>query len=243
MGGGGGIVVDDRLATSVPGVWAIGDCAWHQGAPGGFVAPAWEQAAVLADLLSGADPAARYRGSRVVTRLKDRDIHLTTLGDAAVTLSEDSGDGGDGDSGDGDSGDEVVVVSEGRRGRYVKLVVRDGKVAGAILLGVPDAAAGVVQLFDRGDPVPADRLAVALGRAYPEGGSGGDPVALGEDDVVCRCNTVTKGALAAAWRAGATGVAELATATRATTGCGTCAPTVAALCAGLRDARERRGVA
>jgi assimilatory nitrate reductase electron transfer subunit len=118
----------------------------------------------------------------------------------------------------------------------VKLVVREGRVAGAILLGVPDAAAGVVQLFDRGDPVPADRLAVALGRAYPEGGAGADPVGLGDDSVICRCNTVTKGALVTAWRAGATGVAELATATRATTGCGSCGPTVAALCAGLRDA-------
>jgi assimilatory nitrate reductase electron transfer subunit len=89
--------------------------------------------------------------------------------------------------------------------------------------------------------VPADRLAVALGRAYPEGGAGADPVRLGDDSVICRCNTVTKGALVTAWRAGATGVAELATATRATTGCGSCGPTVAALCAGLRDAAGSGG--
>jgi assimilatory nitrate reductase electron transfer subunit len=251
--GGGGIVVDDRLATSEPGVWAIGDCAWHEGAPGGFVAPAWEQAAVLADLLSGTDPAARYRGSRVVTRLKDRELHLTTLGDACLAAAEPDTDldvDTDPDTGAVGGGDEVVVVSEGARGRYVKLVVRDGKVAGAILLGVPDAAAGVVQLFDRGDPVPADRLAVALGRAYPSGGTGDDPVRLADGDVVCRCNSVTKGALVTAWRAGATGVAELATATRATTGCGSCGPTVAALCAGLRatggpgaERRDGEGVA
>jgi assimilatory nitrate reductase electron transfer subunit len=68
-------------------------------------------------------------------------------------------------------------------------------------------------------------------------------VRLADGDVVCRCNTVTKGTLVTAWRAGATGVAELATATRATTGCGSCGPTVAALCAGLRDAggADRRG--
>jgi assimilatory nitrate reductase electron transfer subunit len=250
---GGGVVVDDRLATSVPGIWALGDCARHGGAPGGFVAPAWEQAAVLADLLSGVDPAARYRGSRAVTRLKDRDIHLTALGDAALADHDadhhpDEHDAGP-DAGH-DAGAEIVVVSEPARGRYAKLVVRDGRVAGAIMLGVPDAAAGVIQLFDRDEPVPDDRLAVLLGRAYPDGAVGGaDPAGLPDDSVVCRCNTVTKGALATAWRAGATGVTELATATRATTGCGSCTSTVAALCAGLRrdgtaaDERDGEGVA
>lgn len=49
-----------------------------------------------------------------------------------------------------------------------------------------------------------------------------------DGDVVCTCNAVTAGALRAC---GARTVGEAALATRATTGCGTCAGSVAALLA------------
>ncbi|HEV2781280.1 MAG TPA: FAD-dependent oxidoreductase [Actinophytocola sp.] len=203
-----GIVVDDSLRTNDPRVHAIGDCARHPGTVSGLVQPAWEQAAVLADLITGADPAARYRGTPVVTRLKARDVDLAALGD--VHTEVDSADA------------EVLCLQDPARGRYAKLVVRDGRVTGAIVLGAPDAAATITQLFDRGGPAPSDRLALLLGRAVA-----GVPAAHGPGDlpasaVVCRCNTVSKGQLVNAWRAGARGVGELASATRATTGCGGC---------------------
>jgi assimilatory nitrate reductase electron transfer subunit len=102
------------------------------------------------------------------------------------------------------------------RGRYAKLVIRDDRVAGAIVLGVPDAAATIAQLYDRGVPVPSDRLALLLGRSLPATAHG--PGDLPAGAVVCRCNTVSKGQLVKAWRAGARGDAELAETTRATTG-------------------------
>ena len=34
------MLVDDSLRTSVPGVWAVGECAEHRGALVGLVAPA-----------------------------------------------------------------------------------------------------------------------------------------------------------------------------------------------------------
>ena len=216
----GGIVIDDRLESSVPGVYAIGDCARHPGAVSGFVQPAWDQAAVLADLLTGADPAARYRGTRAVTRLKDRDIHLAAIGDAARPDSLD---------------DEVIRFSDPTRGRYAKLVLRGDRVASAIMLGVPDAAATVTRLFDSGSPVPADRLAVLLGRAYPVGPATEAVHQMPDDAIVCRCNTVHKGQLAAAFRAGATDVPALTAATRAATGCGSCERSVAGFCEWLRN--------
>ena len=45
-----GILVNDTLATEVPGVYAFGECAEHRGKTYGIVAPVWEQAAVLADV-------------------------------------------------------------------------------------------------------------------------------------------------------------------------------------------------
>ncbi|MFC4004310.1 FAD-dependent oxidoreductase [Prauserella oleivorans] len=206
-----GVVVDDALRTSDGRIHALGDCAQHPGTPSGLVQPAWEQAEVLADLLTGTDTAARYRGTSVVTRLKARGVDLAAVGDTQTEADTEDEDA------------EVVCVNDPARGRYAKLVVRDEKVAGAIVLGVPDAAAAITQLYDRGGPVPSDRLALLLGRALPSGAPGAaSPADLPASAVVCRCNSVSKGRLVDAWRSGASTVDDLATATRASTGCGSC---------------------
>ena len=54
-------------------------------------------------------------------------------------------------------------------------------------------------------------------------------VTLPEDAVVCSCNSVTRGALEQAHRDGADDVDAIASATRATTGCGSCRATVCGL--------------
>ncbi len=205
----GGIVVDDLLRTSDGRIHAIGDCARHPGASGGLVQPAWEQAAVVADLVTGTKASSRYSGTRPVTRLKARGIDLTALGETTT--------------GADDPAAEVLTFSDPAGCRYGKLVLRENRVTGAILLGLPDAAATITQLYDRGTPVPEDRLAVLLGRALPAGApSASSPADLPASAVICRCNAVTKGRLVEAWRAGATDVPALAGATRATTGCGGC---------------------
>ncbi|MEQ3551496.1 FAD-dependent oxidoreductase [Pseudonocardia nematodicida] len=203
-----GILVDDRLATDDGRVHAIGDCAQHAGAAAGLVQSGWEQAAVLADLLTGTDPAARYRGTRPVTRLKAAGIDLAAVGDVGA-------------------GDETVAVSDPRRGRYGTLVLRDDRVVGAILLGLPDAAASIIELYDSAAPAPEDRLALLLGRALPGGATeAADPSRMPGSAVVCRCNTVTKNALVTAWREGARDADALRRRTRAGTGCGSCTGTV-----------------
>jgi assimilatory nitrate reductase electron transfer subunit len=220
-----GIVVDDSLRTSDFRVHAIGDCAQHPGTVSGLVQPAWEQAAVLADLLTGASPAARYRGTHVVTRLKAKDVDLAALGDVHARV--DSADA------------EVLCLTDPTRGRYAKLVLRDDRVAGAIVLGAPDAAATITQLYDRGIPVPSDRIALLLGRALPPGATvAHSPADLPAATTVCRCNTVSKSQLVKAWRGGARGVSGLASATRATTGCGGCRDTVSAIADWLASSEE-----
>ena len=203
-----GILVDDRLRTADPGIYAIGDCARPPGGGSGLVQPAWEQAAVVAELVTGANPMARYTGTPMVVRLKARDVDLAALGDVHATVDDDDA--------------EVVQVHDPARGRYAKLVLRADRVAGAILLGVPDAAATIIQLYDSGALAPSDRLALLLGRALPGAPTAASPGDLPASAVLCRCNTVSKGTLVAAWRDGANDLTALANATRATTGCGGC---------------------
>jgi assimilatory nitrate reductase electron transfer subunit len=228
-----GIVVDDRMTSSDDRVHAIGDCARHRGTVSGLVQPGFEQAEVLAALLTGTDPAARYRGTPLVTRLKARDIDLAAVGDALID-----------DSGDETDDTEVLRLEDRRRGRYAKIVLRQDRLVGAIMLGVPDAAASVIQLFDSGAPAPSDRLALLLGRALPgeassSGGPAtavGSPALLPSSALICRCNSVSKGALVTAWRSGATDLAALGRATRAGTGCGGCQQVVTGICEWLAAA-------
>lgn len=223
-----GVLVDDRLTSSDDRVHAIGDCARHPSTPSGLVQPGWEQAAVLADLLTGADLASRYRGTPVVTRLKARDIDLAAVGEVIEP------------EGGPETGVEVIRLEDPTRGRYAKLVLRGDRLTGAIMLGAPDAAAAVIQLYDSGLPAPSDRLALLLGRALPaESGSAAasaSPAHLPSSAVICRCNTVSKGRLVAAWRAGATTAAALSKATRAGTGCGSCRQAIEGVCDWLNSA-------
>src|SRR5882672_3251470 len=54
-----GIVVNDSMAcVNDPDVFAVGECAQHNGRVYGLVAPLWEQTAALADRLTGRKPDA-----------------------------------------------------------------------------------------------------------------------------------------------------------------------------------------
>ncbi len=207
-----GIVVTDQLHSPTdPDVYAVGECAQHRGRLYGLVAPLWDQASVLADRLTGRDPAAAYTGSRVSTKLKVMGVELAVMGDAEPREADD----------------EVVTYAEPSRGIYKKLVVRRGRVGGAILLGDGSSTPALLQAFHRQSPVP-ERRAELL---FPGGGAEPAPTAadLPESAQICNCNGVSKGALLAAIKAGHRTVKALCDATRAGTGCGSCTPQVRAV--------------
>jgi nitrite reductase (NADH) large subunit len=213
-----GVVVDDALRTSDPAIYAVGDCAEHAGVVYGLVAPAWEQSRVAAEVITGGD--ARYPGSRLVTRLKTAGVDLAVLGDSAHLSEPDV---------------EAVTFSDPARGTYQKVVVRDGRVHAAILLGDNPTVGSVVQLYDRAAPVPADRRALLLagaGVATPDPADE-SPALIPDRAVVCRCNAVTKGAITRAWLDGARDVDAVVDVTRAGTGCGGCRDAVAGICGWL----------
>ena len=191
------IQVNDLLATAVPGVYAVGECAEHDGKVYGLVQPIWEQCAVLADVLTGANPRARYRGSKVYARLKVAGVEVASFGVTDAELPTD----------------EVVQVFEDRRGVYRKLVVRDGKLLGAMLVGCAEAAPALVQMFDRDEPMPPNRLDVLA--------TGNAPTTATEREV-CNCHHVSESAVVDAIRDGCDTLPTLCDATRAGTGCGSC---------------------
>jgi nitrite reductase (NADH) large subunit len=200
-----GVLVNDILATEAPGVYALGECAEHAGKTYGVVGPVWEQAAVLADVLSGESPHSRYRGSKVYARLKVAGVDVASMG--AVEPEFES--------------DEVVQVVEDRKDAYRKLIVRDGRLVGATLVGDTEAAAGLIQAFDRGDPLPDNPLEMLC----QVSSFGGAP----RERIICNCHKVTDATIKLAVSGGARSVEAVGAATFAGTGCGSCHTDIARL--------------
>jgi len=192
-----GIVVNDTLATEVPSVYAFGECAEHRGQTYGLVTPVWEQAVVLADVLTGSQPKSRYRGSKLYSRLKVAGVDVASMGKLEPELESD----------------QVYQIIEDRKDSYRKLVIRDQKLIGAMLVGNTAATASLVQLFDRGDPLPDDPLEVLCQARGPR---------AAQARTVCNCNKVTEATLKQAIEGGCDSVEALGRVTKAGTGCGSC---------------------
>ncbi len=141
-----GIVVDDDLQTSAEGIFALGECAEHRGVCYGLVEPAYEQARVLARHLAGREAA--YQGSVVATNLKVSGVSVFSAGDFM-----------------GADGSESIVLSDVKRGTYKKLVVADGRLSGAVLIGDVADALWYLELIRAREPVARIRKAMMFGRA------------------------------------------------------------------------------
>ena len=75
-----GIVVNDFMETSVPNVYAVGECAEHREIVYGLVAPLYEQGKVLANRLCGM-AGKPYQGSVTGTQLKVAGVDLYSAGE------------------------------------------------------------------------------------------------------------------------------------------------------------------
>jgi NAD(P)H-nitrite reductase large subunit len=136
-----GVVVNDELQTSDPAIYAAGDVSEHQGRIYGLWPACVEQAGVAAvNLLGG---TRRYEPLVPPTQLKVPGIDLLSVGEIAAN---------------GDGHELHFEVPSTRK--YRKLVLREGRVYGAILVGHPELSDAVKLAVERHRDVSAelDRL-------------------------------------------------------------------------------------
>lgn len=138
-----GVVVDEYLQTGAEDVFAAGDAAEFNFCVYGLIPPAIEQARAAAENMAGGRKTA-YQGTLPSATLKIAGMELTSLGDANA------------------QGENLVVLRriDAAAGVYVRLVLRDGILVGAIFLGEKRGILPVRQLISSRTNVSAwqDRL-------------------------------------------------------------------------------------
>lgn len=214
---GRGIIVNDFMQTSAPGVYAVGECAEHRGIAYGLVAPLYEQGAVLAKHLVGADTAG-YAGSVTATKLKVSGVDVFSAGRF-----------------DDPAGSRALKLQDELGGTYKKLVLDNDRLIGAVLFGDTADSAELLALIKSGESVKGRERRLLLGGAVEPSGSGGASVlsrldAMAGDEIICGCNGVTKAAIAEAITdGGCTTVGAVKSCTKASASCGGCRPLVEGL--------------
>jgi nitrite reductase (NADH) large subunit len=140
-----GIMVDDQLQTGVSDIFALGECAEHRGICYGLVEPAYEQARALAQHLAGRNAA--YGGSVVSTNLKVSGVSVFSAGEFL-----------------GSDRSEAMVLSDFRRGIYKKLVIEDGRLIGAVLVGDTADALWYLEMIRSRERIAGVRRDMIFGR-------------------------------------------------------------------------------
>lgn len=223
LGPRGGIVIDNNCLTSDPDVYAVGECALHDGMIYGLVAPGYAMAQVVVDQLN--NKTASFEGVDMSTKLKLMGIDVGSVGDPHGT-DEDA---------------MSYVYENGPEEIYKKIVVsRDGtRLLGAVLVGDAEDYSNLLQLMLNEMDLPEHPDALIL----PSRDGGGEdlfgPDALPATAQICSCFDVTKGDISDAVDAGCCTMGDIKAATQAGTGCGGCIQLVTNV---LNNELSNRGV-
>ncbi|WP_077211275.1 nitrite reductase large subunit NirB [Bacillus dakarensis] len=206
-----GIVVNDYMQTNIPHVYAVGECAEHNGIPYGLVAPLYEQGKVLAKHVCGIETAP-YKGSVLSTQLKVSGVEVFSAGD----FSEDDEK-------------KALKVYDEQDGVYKKIVFRGNTIVGAVLFGDTQEGNRLFAMIQKQADV-SDTAKISILQPIGQEATESLVASMDRDEIVCGCNGVSKGAIVDAVQSqGCTTVDAVKGCTNASRSCGGCKPLVADL--------------
>ncbi len=220
---GRGITVDNSMRTSDPHIFAIGECAEHDGEVYGLVAPGFEQAGVAASAIAGVH--SHYRGSIVASRLKVIGTQVFSVGPVGYTAHPAAG--------------KSLVYEDPDKGIYRKLLINRDKLQGAISLGDwPQSlrTQGAVSRHDRLYPWQRIRFR-RTGNIWSDN-AGNSVSSWPESTIVCQCTNVNRGRISETVSQGAQSIEAIGLACGAGTVCGSCKPLLAELSGDTASASE-----
>jgi nitrite reductase (NADH) large subunit len=215
VGARGGIVVNDRMQTSDESIFAIGECALHNGMIYGLVAPGYEMAQVVVDNLisasNGTSSEKTFTGYDMSTKLKLIGVDVASFGDPFVTGAEV----------------RAVVIQDSHKGIYKRInISNDGKqLLGGILVGDAEQYNMLLQTCKNKIVLPPNPEDVILGARGGDGETNAGVTGLPDEALICSCESVTKGDICnVVSEGGCESVEAIKKCTKAGTGCGGCVP-------------------
>ncbi|KAJ1562378.1 hypothetical protein HK096_010634, partial [Nowakowskiella sp. JEL0078] len=217
----GGIIVDEFMVTSVPNVFAVGECANFKSFCYGLIAPGYDMAEIAAsqiclrattDTVPAVVEGSTFKGADMSTKLKLLGVHVASFGDYFKPDSECV----------------PLTFRDPFGGVYKKLLFsKDGKhLFGGILIGDTTSYTKLLALSKSKRSLQQDPSELILPPSKNKGGANEDDD-LPDEAVICSCNNVTKLQLIKALKEkGCNSVGEVRSCTKAGSGCGGCVPIV-----------------
>jgi len=223
LGPKGGIVVNDMLLTSDPSIWAIGECALHDGTIYGLVAPGYAMAQAVVHQLQGI--TSTFTGADMSTKLKLMGVDVGSIGDPHGMTP----------------GAHTYVYQNEPEEIYKKIVVSEDKkkLLGAVLVGDASDYGNLLQLYLNDMELPEHPDDLILPQRSGSSSNLFGPAALPDSAQVCSCYDVSKADIIQAIDDGATTLADVKAVTQACTGCGGCTQLVGDI---VNYELEQRGV-
>ena len=207
----GGIVVNNKMQTTDPNIFAIGECALFEGMVYGLVAPGYEMADVVATNLANGDKS--FSAYDMSTKLKLIGVDVASFGNPFVPQSEGCS----------------VVFEDTMKGIYKRInISNDGKqLLGGILIGDAEQYNMLLQTCKNKVVLPPNPEDVILGSRGGEGAASNGVLSLPDDALICSCEGVTKLDICnAVSGTGCETMDAIKKCTKAGTGCGGCVPMV-----------------
>ena len=198
-----GIVVNDFMETSDPGIFAVGECTEHRGQTFGLVAPLFDQARVLAATITG-NRGPVFSAQAPAAKLKIMGVDIYSAGSIDET----------------EAGVEAIRYEDPALGAYKKLLLKDNRLIGMILVGDIQDEPVYMDWMRSGTDLASMRRQLLF---PPPGDLGLEVADMPDSETICGCNGVRKGdIIEAIHKHGITTMGQLKQRTKASTSCGSC---------------------
>ena len=208
---GRGISINEQMQTSDPDIYAVGECAEFHGNIYGLVGPGLEQASIAAADISG--EFKKYTGSLPTTKLKVVGSEVFSMGDIEQLRQR--------------SDIEAVAFKDLEKGIYRKIVLKRGKLIGAMAIGDWPEINVLQKAIQDNATIWAWQIRRfrKSGFVFPQK----EPASVIEwpsAATVCNCTGVTRGQIGEAIQQGSVTFEALQRDTSASTVCGSCKPLI-----------------
>lgn len=213
MGTRGGIIVNNRMQTSDPEIYAIGEVALFNEMIYGLVAPGYDMAEVAVSQILGNREVVMTDDIDMSTKLKLIGVDVASYGEPFMPIEKGYS----------------IIYENKTKNLYKRInVSHDGKkLLGGILIGDASDYNMFHQIYLNGLPIPEDAEELIIGARGEGDSSFGSVMDIPDAAQVCSCESISKGAICSSiTEGGCNNLGDVIAKTKATTGCGGCKPMV-----------------